>query len=458
MAKQEPPKLPGWALKILEQRPQPDVEFPDTRDLFTLLDFAVRIGGDPARRLAEKFEIGDVPTGVEVDHAKAWYRFAALTGSTDAAMRLGHLEKRQHAKDAAEMFEIALGDGYFSTKVAAAKALIEIGIVSDEAKKDIANLLADQNLKKHPDFRVIRDGFVRLTKEPLEGELAVKVASTAIVADGDFKPGIYAALEAPVRLTAVVDPDAIRESLDAEFPWFAEINERIWRELTALTFSSTPAFKLRPILLAGPPGVGKTTWCQRLAELAGVPFRVVAAGGSSDSMFLRGTPRGWSTARPGVVPLTIATEGIANPIIFVDEIDKASPDSRNGRIWDVMLQLLEPASARCFLDECLEVPLDLTWVSWVATANEIGKLPKPLLDRFEVMVVPRPGPEHTASVIRGSIHSFAKQLGLDPRMLPKLDVEDLEILDRCSNPREINRLVRTMIENKLVDFKKGPRN
>lgn len=221
--------------------------------------------------------------------------------------------------------------------------------------------------------------------------------------------------------------------------------------------SAMPAFKLRPLLLAGPPGTGKTTYVKRLADLAGVPFRSVMAGGGNDSMFLRGTPRGWSSSRPGAVLQAMATESIANPLFLVDELEKASPDGKSGRIWDVLLQMLEPATAKVCLDESLQVPCDLSWVSWIATVNEVGALPRPLLERFTVVVVQPPGSEHFETLVTSVVRQFAQELGIDARMLPTLDNDNLDVLRRCNGPREISRTTRMMIEKKLVEDRRKMR-
>ena len=252
-------------------------------------------------------------------------------------------------------------------------------------------------------------------------------------------------------MPAPKDAREINAILDKEFPWFSSVNALVCRQLAASHFGSKPAFKVRPLLLAGAPGVGKTTWVKRLAELCEVPYRAIMAAGNNDVMYLRGTPRGWSSARPGAVLQTMATELVANPIFLVDELEKASPDSKNGRLWDVLLQLLEPSSAKIYLDECLQVPADLSWVSWIATANELGNIPKPLLDRFTIVVADTPGVEHFKTIVSGSITRYAKELGIDQKMLPQLTQDEFEVLGLCKSPREISRTVALMMEKGLVN-------
>lgn len=419
---------------------------------------------EAAEHIAEAYETGDLPCGGCVYKAAAWHNYAAEIGSVKSALRLARLNRWATDKEA---------NSGMSIKVMAAKAISNLlksyqdkaglncaaqaaMLLIDNRANDselllIEELLSNKKFAGHPDTEVIR-GRIQLTRcQHNETGLRLKVASAIISEDSDFKAGIYKALELPLPLVALPDADYVKQILDEEFPWFASVNELVFRQLVVQQHSSVPAFKLRPLLIAGAPGVGKTTWVKRLAEVSSVPFRSVMAGGGADAMFLRGTPRGWASTRPGAVLQTMATELIANPLFLVDELEKASPDGRNGRIWDVLLQMLEPSTARVYLDECLQVPCDLSWVSWIATVNEIGQLPRPLLERFTVIAVQAPGAEHFQTLVNGVLNSFAKELGLDTRMLPSLDHDDLDVLRLCNGPREISRTARKMVEKKLVN-------
>lgn len=314
------------------------------------------------------------------------------------------------------------------------------------------NNFDDDKLRKAFD-----DSFLSLLKKYEKDSHFTYILKLKIHESGDFKIGIYSSLNIPVRLQNLTNVEHLKSKLDHEFPWFSDLNEIVYRQLIMQIHSKTPVFKLRPLLLAGVHGIGKTSWANRLADISSVPFRTIMAAGSSDSMALKGLSRGWSSAKPSMVVQTIAQEKIGNPLFLVDEIDKSTSDFRNGRIWDVLLQMLEPSTSSKFLDECLEVECNLSHVSWIATCNEISRLPMALLNRFTIVVIKAPEQNHLQSVAKGTLTKIARELDLDERMLPELDVDDQEILSRCKSPRDINRAVRMMIESKIVSNYKTKR-
>ena len=361
---------------------------------------------ETAEMLAERYETGDLPCGASIPEAIKWHSYAAELGSVKSALRLARLHTWLSTDfgsavvkpNAVKAITNSLKGKYAGQQDLTMAAQAAMLLLDYRASGDdlllIEELLENRRFGGHPDKEVIKSKLQLTRCQRGDAELSLKVASAKISEDGDFKAGIYSVLERPLPLVQLPDADFVKQTLDIEFPWFEVVNEQIYRQIVVQQHSSVPAFKLRPLLIAGAPGVGKTSWVKRLAELCNVPFRSVMAGGGNDAMFLRGTPRGWASTRPGGVLQTMATELVANPIFLIDELDKASSDGRNGRIWDVLLQMLEPSTARVYLDECLQVPCDLSWVSWIATVNEIVQLPKPLLERFTVAVVQAPGAEH----------------------------------------------------------------
>jgi len=417
-----------------------------------------------ANEIAADFETGKLQGGIDAELAKQWYAHAATIGSAFAAVRLFHIDgSPKHLQCALKNVTSALESMFSTEKINshlnvaafAATKLIELNLADESEAYTLETILNNRKVRKLASTETVQQ--LNRLQVALSGvksdAISHKVIKHVISDDSDFKVGIYKNLMARLPLAGLnTSPALILETLEKEFPWFQNANNIVFKQLQTRLHSGQPVFKLRPLLLAGTSGVGKTTWANRLAELVGVPSSVVMAAGSSDSMHLKGLARGWGSARPGAIAQLIATEKVANPLMVVDEIDKAATDNRNGSIWDVMLQLIEPSTSKNYLDECLQVSCDFSWVSWIATCNTLGGLPKPLLDRFTVVLIEKPGTEHAQTIINSAIKAYAKDLSVDQRMLPALDGNDIEILTSMS-PREINRVVRMIMEDRLTKNK-----
>lgn len=467
------PGIPDWLEGVDHVSDGGDIrELPQHIQDVIYLHFRAKSGNmESAEELAVRYEAGTIPCiGPEsLKVGMDWHAFAVTLGSSRSALRLAQLNewlfqdsggkayRAASDKMAVKAIELVLSGRrrgrMEETMIAmvAAKLLLGRDCQTDEVLRVIAMLVTDEHCTGHPDLAWVTQQLRQLNCKNGNDPLSVQVIDSTLTDDHEFKAGIYKRLQKPLPLVpAPHDPEFILENLNQEFPWFCSINEEIYKQLVVAGHAQLPAFRIRPLLLAGPPGCGKTTWTKRLAQLAGVPMWPVMAAGGADSMFLRGTPRGWSSARPGAVLQAMVSDEIANPLFVLDELEKASDDHRNGRLWDTLLQLIEPATAVNYLDECLQVKCNLSWVNWIGTCNTLGRLPRPLIERFTVMLVELPGEEHFDALVTGVTRQFAAELGMDVRMLPAFDREDLAILRQCRSPREINRVGRMIIEDRLV--------
>jgi ATP-dependent Lon protease len=178
------------------------------------------------------------------------------------------------------------------------------------------------------------------------------------------------------------------EHLYDELPNFADVLDDVRRQL-ALVQDSRDALEITPMLLLGPPGIGKTHFAREIAQLLGTGLGFVSMSSLTAGWVLSGASSQWKGARPGKVFETLVEGAYANPVMVVDEIDKA----RGEHAYDplgALYSLLEHDTAQTFTDEFAEVAIDASQVIWVATANDERSIPEPILNRMNVYAVQAP--------------------------------------------------------------------
>jgi hypothetical protein len=180
-------------------------------------------------------------------------------------------------------------------------------------------------------------------------------------------------------------------ALHAESPWMRDVSAWIMHQMLRHVAAGGRGFAVPPVILGGPPGLGKSHYARTLAHLVGAPVRMIDVGGGSAGFRISGTEKGWGTEQPGIPVETILASRVANPIMVVDEIDKASTAfgtrGTSSSLTTSMLQMLEPGTARHFECPFHRIRFDVSRVVWVMTANDVDQIPPPLRDRSRLFVL-----------------------------------------------------------------------
>ena len=243
-----------------------------------------------------------------------------------------------------------------------------------------------------------------------------------------------------------VKPSAMpaMDELFEDLPNFSEVLEDIRKQL-ALCIDSSDSIELPPMLLLGDPGIGKTHFARRIAQLMGTGYGFVPMSSLTAGWVLSGASSQWKNAKPGKVFDTLVNGDYANPVMVIDEIDKASGDGQYDPLG-ALYELLEGGTATRFVDEFVEVPIDASGAVWFATANDASRIPEPILNRMNVYEIEPPDAEGAARIalsiyreIRGG-HDWGKAFP---------DAPSAVVLEKLSafGPREMRRVIQAGFGN-----------
>ena len=265
----------------------------------------------------------------------------------------------------------------------------------------------------------------------------------------DILGPLKSVINAALVLVEVPPLHQVRNTLMFEFPYAVDVIDFALADLVGRA-----TVLLRPLLLVGDPGGGKSRFARRLGEvLLGLPNIWREDASRADGAVFAGTDRRWYSAEPCHPFLAVAAGRIANPLVLIDEIEKSGTRSDYGRLWDCLLGFFEPETSARYPDPALQTNLDLSQVSYVATANSLDPLPSPIRDRMRVVTFPKPSADDLDALLPAVIADLARDRGLDQSWVPPLDGAEHTAVARHwrrGSVRRLRRIVEAVLRERDV--------
>jgi ATP-dependent Lon protease len=250
------------------------------------------------------------------------------------------------------------------------------------------------------------------------------------------------------RLPFVMAPDVVQvqAQLRREYP-------HAWTAIDLLTrdLREGKPVRFKPVILLGDSGSGKSRLVRRLAQLLQVSVHRFDASSVSDAISWAGTARGWGNTTPSIPARAVQQAAQANPMILIDEIEKSGTSHRNGSLYGAMTPFLDRETAQRVRDLSLDAELDLSWCSYLATANDDRAIPSHIKDRFRVVRVPLPTLDHLRPLARGIMADLAAEEDLDPRWMAPLDADEEAVIAKAwqragMSIRKLQKIVSATLE------------
>lgn len=236
------------------------------------------------------------------------------------------------------------------------------------------------------------------------------------------------------------------QALRNSFPNFSEVLDLLEKRYALASLRRGTPVSFPPILLLGDPGVGKTAFCTALAKELCLFYGEIPLAGLTEAFTISGLDLGWSTGNPGRVFEFLSAAGHANPLMTLDELDKTGGKSNGGEPTAPLHMLLEKHSAARFEDVAIRMPANMSWINWIATANDPAAIPISLVSRFRRFVIPKPSREEMQAVTQ-SVYQRRREIVVNGDLFSKRLDESVVSLLQDLTPREIGLVLEEAMGN-----------
>lgn len=242
----------------------------------------------------------------------------------------------------------------------------------------------------------------------------------------------------------IIDDETIFDQLLAEFPNFEEVI-RFYKSQFRLKKLSGKS-RINPILLLGEPGIGKTHFAKKLAQYLNTGYTFIDMASLTANWILTGNNATWKGAKQGKVLEAIMNSPTINPIVLMDELEKAKGGEYDPTMS--LYQLLEETNAVSFTDEFIDFPFDASNIMYIACANSLGNLSEPLQTRFKIIKVPKPNSEQTAMIIQNIYKEIIHNTNI---FNPTLSDEIVDLI-KTHSLRSIKVMIGEAVGTALLDL------
>ncbi len=373
-----PPQTKEWEATFRNLRDSAVKLFeltPDTPEQVRLMILNIDNAEQLTDFLAQNLNIDVAEKQAILEELDVEKRVRAVQKHVSAQLEIAEIQQRLQ-KDVASQFSDAQRRAYLRSQIKAIqRELGEAETGGDEQAEQLRKRLEEANppeaVMKQAERELKRLDFI----PPASPEFSVIVSYIEIIADLPWN-----------KLSKDnLDLDQAQQILDRDHYDLEKVKKRLIEYLAVRKLN--PQGQGAILCFLGPPGVGKTSLGQSIADALGRKFVRISLGGMRDEAEIRGHRRTYIGSMPGRIIQELRRAGTRNPVFMLDEIDKIGADFR-GDPASALLEVLDPRQNNAFVDRYLDVPFDLSQVIFIGTANYIEGVPEPLRDRIEVISIP----------------------------------------------------------------------